>query len=196
MSKKSSALFSQFMQQIATQKLERKPDKKFNDFYAEYFLKKKMPDFEKLVKLRSHMVKLKADTGAKNLAKKYFQKWQKQVRRERELVDGLNVRDVERIKKALRQAWAYSHSRRLVVQRCLLPNGFSRCEACDAVCPKVQVDHIDAIGAFEVGTYIERLFVPSKDLQGLCVKCHGLKTKEDMRSIRGGLEYQGDFLGY
>lgn len=91
-------------------------------------------------------------------------------------VDGLGPVDVKRIRSALRDAWRWNHARQLVIKRCLLPDGFSRCERCESTAPKIFVDHIDAVGEVDAG-YIQRLFVPSNLLQGLCKKCHAHKTK-------------------
>lgn len=42
------------------------------------------------------------------------------------------------------------------------------------------VDHINRVGDVDAG-FIERMFVPSNKLQGLCHKCHGLKTKQERK---------------
>ena len=101
--------------------------------------------------------------------------------------DGFNDQDIKRIIPALRKVWSWSFSRRLVVKRCLLKNGFSKCEHCLKKCPKIFVDHIEAVGSFGVG-YIERLFVPSSQLQGLCKNCHKEKTKIDLKRIKEAQE--------
>jgi hypothetical protein len=97
--------------------------------------------------------------------------------------DCLNEDDKRNIIKALRKIWHWSHSRRLVLRRCELENDYFRCEGCRKRAPKLGVDHIQAVGTFD-GGYIERLFVPSDKLQGLCKKCHKKKTKKDMEAIR------------
>lgn len=97
--------------------------------------------------------------------------------------DCLNADDVKKIQKALRQVWSWSHSRRLVLKRCDLGGGYSRCEKCRKKVPKVHVDHIVAVGTFD-GEYIARLFVPSTSMQGLCAICHKIKTKADLKTIK------------
>jgi hypothetical protein len=92
--------------------------------------------------------------------------------------DSLNAQDLKRICRALRQIWHRSYSRNLVVKRCLINGGYSRCEKCKKKCPKVFVDHIDPIGAPN-RNLIWRMFVPSYKLQGLCANCHKEKTKLD-----------------
>ncbi len=100
-----------------------------------------------------------------------------------EKFDGLNDQDKKNIRRVLRQAWSWSYSRRLVVKRCTLPNGFARCEKCRERCPIVKVDHIKQVG--DVGpNYIAKLFVPSNKMQGLCKKCHDKKTKEERKAAR------------
>ena len=54
----------------------------------------------------------------------------------------------------------------------------SRCELCLALVAKVYADHIVPVGAFGAG-FIERMFIPSSELQALCTKCHGRKTRKE-----------------
>lgn len=105
--------------------------------------------------------------------------------------DGLGPDEIARIKTALRQVWSWSYSRRLVVARCLAKNGFSFCELCKKKCPKVFIDHITPIGTFD-GEYIQRLFVPSDQLQGLCKECHKVKTKADLHNIKSKRDKNAD----
>ncbi len=92
--------------------------------------------------------------------------------------DGLGPKEIKQIRTALRKVWSWSTARRLVVKRCQDKKDpeYSKCEKCKKRCPKIYVDHIVACGDVDSG-YIERLFIPSKYLQGMCKKCHGLKTK-------------------
>lgn len=94
-------------------------------------------------------------------------------------VDGLGPKDVKRIRSALRDVWRWNHARNLVIKRCLIANGFSKCEKCKKKCPKVFVDHKKACGDVREPDYIKRMFIPSKFLQGLCQKCHSVKTKKE-----------------
>lgn len=96
-----------------------------------------------------------------------------------EKVDGLGPIDIKKLDVAIRKVWSWSYARRLVVARCLIKDGFSKCEICKKKCPKVFVDHIDPVGKFDVKTFIERMFLPSTKMQGACKKCHDKKTKEE-----------------
>ena len=91
--------------------------------------------------------------------------------------DGLGPKELRRIRTALRQVWSWSLAHRLVRKRCqILGTDFARCEKCKQRAAKVYVDHINRLGAVDKG-FIERLFVPSAKLQGLCRACHGAKTR-------------------
>lgn len=105
-----------------------------------------------------------------------------------EKFDGLNPDDFRKIKIALRKVWSWSYSRKLVEKRCLLKNGFSKCEKCRKVCAKVFVDHIKNIGAPDVHL-ISKMFVPSNQMQGLCKKCHDAKTKEERKQNAAQLDF-------
>lgn len=117
-------------------------------------------------------------TGRKRVAKK------KPRKPPVEKVDGLGPKDIKRIRSALRDAWRWNHARQLVLKRCLLPNGFSKCEGCKKKCPKVFVDHIEACGQVTQPFYIARMFTSSRHLQGLCQKCHAVKTKEEREEAK------------
>ncbi len=104
----------------------------------------------------------------------------KVAKKVREKVDGLSPHDVKKIRAAIRQVWHRSHVRKLCVNRCIGKDGFSYCELCKKRAPKVFIDHITKVGEVDSG-FIKRLFVASKYLQGLCKKCHDLKTKEERR---------------
>lgn len=100
-----------------------------------------------------------------------------------EIFDGFNDQDKKRVKVALRNVFRYSFAHKQVVNRCLLPNGFSKCEQCKKKVPKVFVDHIKAIGEPDFDL-IKKMFVSSKELQGLCKKCHDAKTLQDKKEMR------------
>ena len=101
-----------------------------------------------------------------------------------EKIDGLGADDIKKIRSALRQVWSWSHARRLVVKRCLQPDGYSICEKCKQQCPKIHVDHIQVLGEVTGLKYIERMWTPSKNLQGLCKKCHDAKTKQERHDAK------------
>jgi len=94
---------------------------------------------------------------------------------------GLSPREIAKLRSGIRMVWQRtSHARKLVQKRCLTPEGFSKCEGCGTVVAKVAIDHIVPCGAFNSG-YIKRMFVSSKDLQGLCKTCHDAKTKKERK---------------
>lgn len=97
--------------------------------------------------------------------------------------DGLGPLEIKKIRSALRLTWQRSHARRLVVKRCTRQNGFYYCELCSIRTPLLKVDHIRPAGQVN-GGYIQRLFTPSKNLQGLCIKCHNAKTKEERKALK------------
>lgn len=111
---------------------------------------------------------------AKKKTKKSKEKEQK--------IDGLNPKDIQNIRNAIRQVWSWSVPARLVRKRCIGPDGFPRCEnkKCESKgkpVPKVFVDHIEVMGSVLAPDYISRMWCPSTKLQGLCKQCHDAKTK-------------------
>lgn len=102
---------------------------------------------------------------------------------EKERIDGLSSTDIAKIRSALRRVWMwYSHSRQLVIKRCRISWGKYLCEKCTNIVNKIHVDHIVPVGKVDEG-YIQRLYVSSKGLQGLCEECHKAKTKEERKSL-------------
>lgn len=97
--------------------------------------------------------------------------------------DGLGPHEIKRIRTAIRKVWHQSYARKLCVDRCVGRGGFSYCEKCKKRSPKVFIDHIENVGDVDSG-FIERLFCPSKGLQGLCKQCHDKKTKEERTTMR------------
>lgn len=95
-----------------------------------------------------------------------------------EKTDGLGPLEIKNIRNALRLVWSRCHSRNLVKKRCTGKDGFHYCESCEERTPNLKIDHIVQVGDIVDGG-IRRLFVPSKQLQGLCKKCHDAKTKEE-----------------
>jgi len=98
-------------------------------------------------------------------------------------IDGLSPKDVEKIRKAIRQVWSWSYPRRLCIQRATGKDGFARCEICKKKTPKVYVDHINKVGDVDAG-FIKRLFCASKFLQAICKTCHNQKTKEERKEAK------------
>lgn len=91
--------------------------------------------------------------------------------------DGLGAYEIKKIRAALRQVWQRSHARRLVVARCTDNEGFTFCEKCRKRTPALKIDHLIPCGDVVDGGYIKRLFIESRQLQGLCKTCHDAKTK-------------------
>ena len=94
---------------------------------------------------------------------------------------GLGPAEIAKIRQANRQLWQRSSlARKLVVKRCLRPDGFSTCEQCNQTCPKVAVDHTNKVGLVDSG-YLERLWVSSNEMKGLCKSCHDKKTAQERK---------------
>lgn len=93
-------------------------------------------------------------------------------------IDGLSAKDIKKIRSAIRKVWSWSYPRRLCIARATGPDGFVRCEKCKKKVPKIYPDHVKPVGDVD-GGFITRLFVPSKQLQALCKKCHGKKTRQE-----------------
>jgi hypothetical protein len=118
------------------------------------------------------------------MAKKTVKKLnKKQILKRTPKVDGLGPHDVKRLVTAIRKVWSWNYARKLCVERCTDKDGFGWCEG--KTCkkkgphPKIYADHIEPIGAFDPKTYLQRVFVSSKALQGLCKSCHDKKTREE-----------------
>ena len=98
-------------------------------------------------------------------------------------IDGLSPDDIKKIRNAIRQVWHRSHVRKLCVNRCTQADGFTFCEQCKTVTPKLKIDHKINVGAVD-GGFISRMFVESSGLQGLCKKCHDEKTKQERKRAK------------
>lgn len=106
--------------------------------------------------------------------------------------DGLGPYEIKKIRAAIRLVWHRSHARKLVVIRCTGKDGFARCEKCSKRTPSLKVDHIEKVGDVDEG-FITRLFVSSKRLQGLCKKCHDVKTKLERSAAKKKREVVRDY---
>lgn len=104
-----------------------------------------------------------------------------------EKIDGLSPQDIENIRKAIRRVWSWSTPRKLCIARCTAEDGFPFCEQCGETCPKIFVDHITRVGDVDAG-FIDRLFTPSQNLQGLCKECHAVKTNQERKAKKGAAE--------
>lgn len=86
-----------------------------------------------------------------------------------------------KIIQALRKVWFYSPERAEVIKRCKIEKNKYKCEKCNQIVEKIQVDHIKPVINPKEGfqgwdIYINRLFVSSTKQQGLCKMCHDIKT--------------------
>jgi 5-methylcytosine-specific restriction endonuclease McrA len=110
----------------------------------------------------------------------------KKKRSTRERIDGLSPDDLKKLRSAIRQVWSWSHPRRLAKKRCQDEKGFFYCEKCDPErlkpLPSIAIDHIKPCGDVTSDGYIERMWTPSKNLQGLCKPCHRKKTNEERKA--------------
>ena len=112
--------------------------------------------------------------------------------------DGLGPDDLKKIHKALGQVRKWSYPVRLVQKRCIGKDGFPRCENPKCLkkgkpVPKIQVDHIEPIGEIGGPNYIQKMFVSSHKLQGLCHDCHKIKTKQEKKSKKKPVYTDEDF---
>lgn len=94
-------------------------------------------------------------------------------------IDGWGSVEKKKVRNAVRQIWQRSKQWRMVKARCTGEDGFYVCEGCGSTVPRISVDHTIAIGDIEDPGFLERLFVSSEGLKGLCDPCHKPKTKKD-----------------
>lgn len=104
-------------------------------------------------------------------------------------IDGFSIKDAKRIQTMMRKAWSWSYPRRLCVERAIGADGFARCEKCKKKVPKVYPDHIEPVGSFgetmeQTLKAISRMFIPSKELQAICKRCHQDKTNAENKLRR------------
>lgn len=102
-------------------------------------------------------------------------------RKKKEIIDGISPDLIKRYSSAIRKVWSWSSARRLAIKRATNVEGFTVCESCRVVAPKVHVDHIVPCGDIMSDGFMERLNVSSHGLQVLCPKCHRSKTKKDQK---------------
>lgn len=94
-------------------------------------------------------------------------------------IDGFGSVEMTKLRNAIRQVWQRSKAWKIVKDRCMNDEGYPVCEKCNTQVPKIKVDHIIPIGDMLEPGFLERLMVPSSELQGLCDPCHKPKTKKD-----------------
>lgn len=89
------------------------------------------------------------------------------------------------------EMWNWWPARKMARLHAEVKPGKFRCAHCtgEFLKTQIQVDHIEAIGprppAQTWDSYLDRKFVPVQKLQVLCLTCHKVKTKEDVRKMRG-----------
>jgi 5-methylcytosine-specific restriction endonuclease McrA len=91
------------------------------------------------------------------------------------------------IKASLRRTWGRSKQRQGALKLARVERGKYECANCGDIVQRknVQVDHIVPVGRFEgFDLFIERLFCDTKGLAVLCLKCHSIKTKKDVKSFK------------
>lgn len=106
------------------------------------------------------------------------------TKKELKLDGGIGPIETQLIRQAMRLVWQRaSKARAIVKERCLVDKECSKCEECGEVVGKIYVDHIVAVGDLDEG-YLKRLWCSSKEMQGICKKCHDEKTKEERKISR------------
>jgi hypothetical protein len=101
-----------------------------------------------------------------------------------EAVDGFGPKERKRLTSAIRQVWYQCRARKLALARCMGKDGFPCCPKCGLTTPRIQIDHIEPVGAIESEGAILRMFCPSVGLRGLCRDCHTLVTNLGRTSKR------------
>lgn len=152
------------------------------DFAEDVQRDKKFRDFRAWDKLEAYVVRASSGNEAViQAAKSCFEMWAAQD--SKALVDGLGLKDVERLRKATRQVWSWSYPKRLALESATDHEGFHWCRGCKKKVPKVFIDHKKPVGKIDAG-YFDRLFCPSKELQALCKKCHDNKTRKEREQLK------------
>lgn len=148
------------------------------DFAEDVVGDKKFRDFRDWDKLENYLIFNRAVPEALKAAKRCFDKWAGED--SYALIDGLGLKDIERLRRVTRQVWSWSHPKRLCIERSTDHEGFQFCKKCYKKVPKIYVDHKKAVGKIDSG-YLDRLFCPSSGLQALCKECHQKKTNAERR---------------
>jgi len=103
-------------------------------------------------------------------------------------IDGFGSVEQMKLRNAIRQVWQRSKQWGIVKARCKNDDGYFVCEERNTQVPKISVDHIVPIGDMLEPGFLERLMVPSSELQGLCDPCHKPKTKKDNATTKAKKE--------
>lgn len=106
--------------------------------------------------------------------------------------------DIAKLVSKAREVWRQSQNYQAAKKACREINrpdykGWFRCAMCQAFREVIKVDHIDPIGKQpetmgQFGEWLERLFCPITNLQGLCNDCHREKTREEGKARRAAVK--------
>lgn len=98
-----------------------------------------------------------------------------------------------KIRSALRKIWLYSPERRAAKSRCRVGIGKYRCEQCDKIVKKIEIDHLTPLGATPGSRLssssttwdglINALFCPASGMRGLCNACHSEVTLKQRKAL-------------
>lgn len=153
------------------------------DFAEDTFRDPNFKEFKTLKQLKKYLVFKRASPKVAKIGEACFKLWKESLKPKKiklQKTDGLGPYEIKKIRQAVRQVWHRSHARKLCALRCVGPDGFDYCENCGERTPQLKIDHIKKVGAVD-GGFLERMFTPSKNLQGLCKTCHDFKTKQEKK---------------
>ena len=90
------------------------------------------------------------------------------------------------ILKALRRGFYISGLYNKVLQKFRLRRGVYKCEICkeETARKDVNVDHIIPVGLSDDWNHIIHKMFDIENCQVLCIPCHKIKTKQDIKQIR------------
>lgn len=88
----------------------------------------------------------------------------------------MDAATAERMRKVAREVWHQrSWQKKAALKRATDAEGFTHCERCRKIAPKVHVNHKTEVGSPD-GGFLARLHCPPSELEVLCVRCHGAET--------------------
>lgn len=97
--------------------------------------------------------------------------------------------DIAKLVSKAREVHRQSEHYQAVKKSCKVPgkSGWFKCQTCHTEVEVIKIDHINPIGKqpddlIEFGEWLRRLFCDSLNLQGLCNRCHSIKTKEERQA--------------
>jgi len=99
--------------------------------------------------------------------------------------------DIAKLVSKSREIWRQSQNYQSVKKVCKIvgKSGWFKCQTCHSEVEVIKIDHIKPIGEQPVvmhnfGEWLEKLFCEPLNLQGLCTRCHSIKTKEENKLRR------------